>query len=328
MALVMRNKIKAILPVSSGIHRVLCLGMTAATLFLFSAGAMAQTTPCDPEYMDALKARAWMEAQREISQNQQLIFKPDSVLEYSCFGAFLNRAASGSGMTNNRLFSAVGVPGVTLPGGFGTNATAGALNAMVGAPMASYLGSNFPDSFLDGRIATNYTPGAVSPSASYNCTMMQQVWQQARCMNFMNRANTDGFFDFNWYADNDPRSQRPPSFQCTGASPTIDGLANTTGGAGAFNRAMAVAFNDRQGFFIMPDENEPVLDGTRYAQDDIVSHLERILPGACNNSFRVPTGVRVQRPDMSPATYNEFICTQPGCSYVPTGMDAGTCEPP
>src|SRR5437016_4882806 len=43
------------------------------------------TTPCDPEYMDALEARAYLEAQREVAQNQNYILKPDSVLEYTCF---------------------------------------------------------------------------------------------------------------------------------------------------------------------------------------------------------------------------------------------------
>ena len=42
-------------------------------------------TSCDPEYMDALEARAYMEAQREIAQNKNLIFKPDSLLDYPCF---------------------------------------------------------------------------------------------------------------------------------------------------------------------------------------------------------------------------------------------------
>ena len=46
-------------------------------------------SPCDPEYFESLKSRAWLEAQREITQNQNLIFKPDSVLEYTCFGGHL-----------------------------------------------------------------------------------------------------------------------------------------------------------------------------------------------------------------------------------------------
>ena len=70
----------------------LCVAVMA---FSVSLSAYAQpVSPCDPQYMDALEARAWLEAEREISQNKNLIYKPDSVLEYTCFAGFLNEAAS------------------------------------------------------------------------------------------------------------------------------------------------------------------------------------------------------------------------------------------
>ena len=70
------------------------LGICAVAL-LFSHSALAQfaATPCDPDYYESLEARAWLEAQREITQNQNLIFKPDSVLEYTCFDNHLRELA-------------------------------------------------------------------------------------------------------------------------------------------------------------------------------------------------------------------------------------------
>ena len=50
-------------------------------------------SPCDPLYYDSLESRGWLEAQREITQNQNLIFKADSVLEYTCFDRFANELA-------------------------------------------------------------------------------------------------------------------------------------------------------------------------------------------------------------------------------------------
>ena len=45
---------------------------------------------CDIEFWDVLKKRAWMEAQREITQNANLIPKADSVMSMSCFNGHLD----------------------------------------------------------------------------------------------------------------------------------------------------------------------------------------------------------------------------------------------
>ena len=49
---------------------------------------------CDPEIWDVMKDRAWMEGQREITQNKNLIPRPDSVLSMTCFDSFLNHLAT------------------------------------------------------------------------------------------------------------------------------------------------------------------------------------------------------------------------------------------
>ena len=35
---------------------------------------------CDPDFLEVMEARAWEEAQREITQNANIIARPDSVL--------------------------------------------------------------------------------------------------------------------------------------------------------------------------------------------------------------------------------------------------------
>ncbi len=54
----------------------------------------AERNTCDPEIWDVIKDRAWMEAQRELTQNWNIVAKPDSVLSLGCFDDHLNRLAS------------------------------------------------------------------------------------------------------------------------------------------------------------------------------------------------------------------------------------------
>lgn len=48
---------------------------------------------CDPAFYDVMSARATMEAQREVTQTQNIIARPDSVLALSCFKQFLDHQA-------------------------------------------------------------------------------------------------------------------------------------------------------------------------------------------------------------------------------------------
>ncbi len=51
---------------------------------------------CNPDFMEVLKNRAWEEAQREITQNNNLIARPDSVLSMTCFDSWLDDLADHS----------------------------------------------------------------------------------------------------------------------------------------------------------------------------------------------------------------------------------------
>ena len=48
---------------------------------------------CDPDFMEVLENRAWESAQREITQNANLIARPDSVLSVMCFDSWLDDLA-------------------------------------------------------------------------------------------------------------------------------------------------------------------------------------------------------------------------------------------
>ncbi len=55
-----------------------------------AGGGSSVPATCDPEIWESFKDKAWEEGQREITQNQNLIARPDSVLSMTCFDEFAN----------------------------------------------------------------------------------------------------------------------------------------------------------------------------------------------------------------------------------------------
>lgn len=280
---------------------VVCIMVSAFFMQVEPGCSAAPKTPCDPEYMDALESRAWLEAEREIAQNQNLIFKPDSVLELTCFDYFLNEAASN--FPENRQFSETD-RWDGWPEGFSDVTTDIALTEVVFGPFASYLGANFLGDFgayLNNRRFPDYTEvmmPAVDGGVSYGCNQMQMVWLQARCMNFNEQNDFDGFYDFAYYEEVNPRQEEAEwAMMCVDPDPRIA-------------PARVSAFNEDQDLFNVEVEFlAPEGNGAPYLEDDIVTHLDLILPGGCN--LCIPTGITVQRPDLG--TYPEMVCTNPGC---------------
>lgn len=243
---------------------------------------------CDPLYYDSLEARAWMEAQREIVQNQNLIFKPDSVLEYTCFDRHLNVLAN----TSQNLFS-----GNPEYGGNPQNVATNLTNAM-SAPIRDYINDNFGHTFLGGRSTHNYTAGASVQAGGYTCNMMDQVWIDAKCMEFADIPDQDGFFTFDDYAATGSDYRRLPS------------ACNTNG---AFDTRMETA----------------VGSATPWEEDRVVTYMDIIFPdNDCGDAASmVPTGVVVAYKD-NKNTYNfdyytENVCLVSGCYYQP---NANTVE--
>ena len=294
-----------------------------------AAAGAAPTTPCDPEYMDALEARAWLEAQREIAQNQNLIVKPDSVLEYTCFDRFLLEIADDA----VNQFSETTRWG-TIPGLESTTQDA-ALGRLILTGLTSYITENFPHTFLGGRSTLDHVM-TTNPQAggnyTYTCDRMRVVWEAAKCMNFFNRAtangavteNHDGFYDFRWYNTNDPR-QLPTGNQFAACSPP--GVTPPSGippvppaGVYTFEQMEAISFNTRQNMYVLTPENPN--NATAYNRDNLVTFLNFILPvgvapaTACITQ-PIQTGIRINR-RMTNAPYDDGVCPNPGC-YLGAG---------
>lgn len=258
-----------------------------AVLTAFSIPAFAQPATCDPEYWEAMKSKAWMEAQREITQNQNLIYKADSVLEYTCFDRFLQSVATV--IHNQRaLFSETNHWSTPAPGNM-TNA----LNTLVANSLPNYIGSNFGHDYLGDRSNLDYTIGtAGGGAATYSCDQMAQVWQAAKCINFVDEASMDDFFYLSHYDGFDPR-QLPSGYACT---------ADTRWAA-----EMSKATNDAD----------------QYQEEPFQMYANFFDTSSCG-ATPIPTGITVDRNNIG--NYQEHICANPGCSFDRSG--SCTADPP
>lgn len=301
-------------------------------------------TACDPEYMDALESRAWLEAQREITQNQNLISKPDSVLEYTCFNSFLNHLAKNFNVSGvKRLFSETDNWGGHPPG-INDTSTDTTLDNVVRQSMKSYLERNFKEKFIGDRLDEDYAGSSNGPEEQvsgkdYTCDRMAKVWEMARCLNFMQKPDQDGFFDFPWYAENDPRKLPGTMVACT--PPQGSGSGGGSGGGQSQGQnlikdlALPSAFNKKQDTYTMEttggggggggsgggamEVQEPFTDDTPYKEDKIVTNLDKIKPGSCGHSIK--TGITVSRDGQN---FDEIVCTNPACAASSAGGQCST----
>lgn len=91
------------------------LALTAITIFslglsLNSASAQTVGPGCDPKFMDAMKQKAWMEAQREIMIAQTTIAKPDTVFALGCFNNFMNGFNGSVSFSENTNYTSIQLP--------------------------------------------------------------------------------------------------------------------------------------------------------------------------------------------------------------------------
>ncbi len=253
-------------------------------------------SPCDPTYFDSLEARAWLEAQREITQNQNLIFKADSVLEYTCFDKFANVLATQA----LSLFSETTKWGTILKDDSMDNA----LQALVGAAVTDYLDSNFNHNFLGEKWTyitpeptgdTDYASQAIT-GGSYSCDVMARVWAQAKCMDFIEYPAEDGFFTFTQYGEDEDKRYLPS--RCN----------------------KEVRWNS-----MLPT----ALTAPPWKDDKVKTYLDKLDPSNCGKAAYQPieTGVTVKRSQGTVTDYKEKVCIQPGCYYEPSGLNTGACKP-
>lgn len=296
------------------LHRakdILGAGFFALTVltFIFSpatntakAASVIADTPCDNLYYETLSSRAWLEAQREITQNQNLILKPDSVFEYTCFDLLLNELADHA----SSLLS----ESTNFGPGLGSNSMDDALQNLIGTSLITYISNNYGSlptgagsyNLLGGHPAAagiSHAPQAIDGARPYTCDIMGRVWQAAKCINFASNEDTDGFYTFEDYATN-PVDRR--------ALPTLCLPATASWSA---NLATALTSG--------PWTNDPV---QTYFN---LTNAQSCSGGSCLcTGDPVPTGVRVIRSGYSVNDYEEHVCLQPGCRYHPGGPLNGT----
>lgn len=116
---------------------------------------------CDAAFMDVIHASAELQAQREINQVSNLLLKPDSVLEYTCFKDFADNFAGAAIFTED---------------------ASAAVDSLASSVSEAYIDGNFGHKFLGDR-----------SGGSSNCIQMNALWQLAKCRNFR-EEETDGFF--------------------------------------------------------------------------------------------------------------------------------------
>ncbi|MDB5492090.1 MAG: hypothetical protein JWO78_1939 [Micavibrio sp.] len=278
---------------------ILTFAVTATALLGAMSAAQAQPATCDPKYWDSLKAKAWTEAEREIEQNQNYIYKADSVLQYTCFDQFVGvlGAQAANMFSQTTRWGAINGPNMTQ-----------ALQNLVGTSLQTYLANNFKDNYLGDFSSQKY---AATGGGNYNCSEMAKVWVAAKCQDIANastannKANTStntDFFYLSTYNGTEYR-QYPASAVCTAAQ----GWAAT----------YATAMNT--------DDH--------YPKEKYDPYLNFFKPTSCTGGAAgtalpatIPTGVQVKRRtggggNMS--DYPEIICVAPGCASNAQGT---ACE--
>ncbi|GEM_PF-1967740 len=196
----------------------------------------ATTSACDGNFMNQIYSRAYMEASREVIMSEQLIHKPDSVLEYTCFDQLVNIAAhnAGTAFSESTEWEDVdlnlwvggdhgdGDPG-DRPHTHGCDDTCPdkepednynvvfpddrldiRLEALLFPTLKNYIDNNYSHTFMGESINIDNTlsTGSIG-SNSYLCSHMSTVWDISRCIDF---GEDDRFRSFKHLVESDPRT--------------------------------------------------------------------------------------------------------------------------
>ncbi len=275
--------------------------------------------PCDAQYWRQMSARAWLESEREIMQNQNLIFKPDSVLEYVCFDQFASIAAwpGGDIFVHTKYFGKKIIERAT------DGALEKALTQVVTSSAKSYQNKNFAHDYLGGRAGMmnsankdyQLKASLMSEKKNYTCQEMSKIWKTAKCANFVDNnkfEDTDGFYPFEAIKKHGEKSKDVAGYadkiKETRQYPTSLKCSDDLGVAGTWEDQIKLATNETDNLYAF---HTPL--GTVFK--DIGDKLK---PGACGKKG-IKTGVKVITKD---GEHDDGVCTNPGCSWT----KGGTCQ--
>lgn len=295
--------------------------------------------PCDAEYWEAMSARAWMEAEREIMQNQNLIAKPDSVFEYVCFDRILAHTATNAG----KIFSHTTYFGdVIIP----ENAALGMRNSLgrsVYEALKVYVKGNFDHTFLGDRAQhmdanssdTNMDLSATAAdytslfSGGYGtCQIMKDIWKTSKCANFVDNANfdgtgssqtSDGFYPFTTIKHLTDASKNIKSYQSDITDPR--GLPEQCTGRLSADYLSWAGPTARINNFQRDNFTNP-LKAVFTDVYNLTVPKAQTASGECGPA--IPTGVTVYTQS---GEYLDGVCSNAGCTYKKGSASAiGTCE--
>ncbi len=268
-----------------------------------------EVTGCGTDTWRAMVNQAVLQTRREMLMNQRYIVKPDSVLSYSCFSSFIDRARQTLGVFSetkywvNREIDILDGSVVKVNVELGQYSLDGALSNAALQPYERFL-TLYNYDYLGGQLASSAGSGGGHEHEESNswqayapCGTMDMVWQQAKCMNV---TDDPMFYRFTELIGNDPRKY-PPNYACNDS--------------GIFQNMIDIAQNKSAEF------------------SKVVTHFDLLKPPGNTCAPPIPTGVTVTTREGADRltrefTYPDGLCITPGCSYQKngTGADAGTCE--
>lgn len=192
----------------------------------------SSSSVCDGNFMNQIYSNAFMNASREVIMSEQIIHKPDSVLEYTCFDEWVNVAREEVGKIfteddatwNNRVVclstedSQTSDPNSCPSGGTNTvspyqitinaaqpvGTTSSDLQSLIFGNLGTYITNNFAHKFMGESLSIDIDSSFPNASGTtYNCSHMSTVWNIAKCVDF---EEDDRFRTFEDLVLNDPRS--------------------------------------------------------------------------------------------------------------------------
>ena len=318
----------------TGLLSILALALIVTYSGIVHAQDIAEQ-PCDTKFWNQMSSRAWLEAEREIMQNQNLIFKPDSVLDYTCFNKFVDVANDPGG---NIFVHTDYFQKKPIARGYDPGSMDKALTHVVSASIKAYQAGNYNHTFLGDRakdmnISTKRHPEVPSTvgKGPYACTHMAVVWQAAKCANFVDNSKfeeTDGFYPFKnmkghnggknikgYEEINDVRKYGGPN-PCGGP------MANNGGSPGSHAGKEQSQPSSGWGPQIIVAKNEDESKGYKFQTplNEIFTDVgKKLKPGQCGEKG-IPTGVTIYVKNEK--KHEDGACTNPGCTYT----SGGTCS--
>lgn len=321
----MIHNLRNVLAILMGIT-CLSYGQAMATSVPYSAGGaggakkVADQT-CDPDYWHSMTAKAWMEAEREIIQNKNLIYKPDSVMEYVCFDSFMQHSAKhvGNIFTHTKYFGGKEI----IPRGRADISLEHTLTSAVTNSYKTYIQNNYSHKFLGERasklgkgVTADRTLGDASAMGDYQCAIMANIWNSAKCENFIDNQSfeSDGFFPFDDLTGGKNAAKGYKNIDDPRKFPTACAKPNNTAGNATWATAIPRATNVSDKLY---DFSKPL----KKTYDEIRPKLE---PGKCSGAAAngILTGVTVITDASGKGGYDDGVCSNPGCSFKKNGKCA------